>query len=570
MKTLKPAVYGRRGVLATGHFLATSAGLKMFAKGGNAIDAGVAAGFALAVLKPHQNGLGGECPILIFNPKDGQVTAISGQGTAPRKASIEWFRNNGVNMIPGDGFLGATVPGAVGAYATALLKYGRLTLKDVLEPALGLAEHGFPVYGALHSTLASLKDKFVNEWPTSAEVFTPGGRVPEIGEILRQPGIARTFKLMIDAEKNSNGNREAAIRCAVDCFYRGEIADRILEFCRNNPIKDATGKSHTTLLTKEDFDTYETRLESPVYTDYRNYRVYKCGPWTQGPVFLQQLKLLEGFDLKGMGHNSAEYIHTVVECSKLAFADRDRYYGDPDYADVPLALLLSENYNEQQRAKIDPAKANNFTPHSYYEDSSDVSYKGNTTHLDVIDDEGFMMSATPSGGWIPSSPVIPYIGFPLGTRAQMFNLNPNHPNCLAPGKRPRTTLTPSLAFKDGKPWMVFGTPGGDMQDQWTLQFFLNIAEFGMGMQEAVEAPTFHTTHFANSFYPHEIGDGTVYVEEGIDLAVLYELQEKGHKLHLNGSNSNGEVCGVRNNFDNGLIEGAASPKEEGNAYAMGW
>jgi len=387
---------------------------------------------------------------------------------------------------------------------------------------------------------------------------------------LKQPGIARTFKLMIEAEKNSNGDREAGIRAAIDCFYRGEIAEKILEFAQNNAFKDATGKSHTTLLAKEDFDTYETKIENPVYADYKNYRVFKCGPWTQGPVFLQQLKLLEGFDLKGMGHNSADYIHTVVECSKLAFADRDRYYGDPVFTRVPFDMLLSEEYNAQQRAKIDPAKANNTTPHSDYETVSDTSYRGDTTHLDVIDAEGYMISATPSGGWIPSSPVIPYVGFPLGTRAQMFNFNPDHPNCLAPGKRPRTTLTPSLAFKDGKPWMVFGTPGGDMQDQWTLQFFLNIVEFGMGIQEAVEAPTFHTTHFTNSFYPHEKGDGTIYVEEGIDLAVLYKLQEKQHKLNLNRPNSHGEVCGVRFDFDNGLIEGAASLKDEGNAYAMGW
>ncbi|NLO82152.1 MAG: gamma-glutamyltransferase family protein [Clostridiales bacterium] len=570
MKAIRPAIYGRRGVLATGHCLATSAGLKMFAKGGNAVDAGVAAGFALAVLKPHQNGLGGECPILIYNPKDGRVIAISGQGTAPRNATIEWFRNRGISMIPGDGFLGATVPGLVGSYLTALLKFGKLSLCDVLEPALELAEYGFPVYQALHNTLTSLRDKFVNEWPTSAEVYTPGGRIPKVGEILKQPGIARTFRLMIEAEKSCNGDREMGIRSAMDCFYRGEIADKILEFCQNNSFKDASGKSHTALLTKEDFDTYETRLEKPVYADYKNYRVFKCGPWTQGPVFLQQLKLLEDFDLKGMGHNSADYIHTVVECSKLAFADRDRYYGDPELTEVPLDMLLSEEYNAQQRVRIDPLKANNFIPHSDYVTNSDESYKGDTTHLDAVDAEGFMMSATPSGGWIPSSPVIPYVGFPLGTRAQMFNFNPTHPNCLAPGKRPRTTLTPSLAFKDGKPWMVFGTPGGDMQDQWTLQFFLNIAEFGMGIQEAVEAPTFHTTHFVNSFYPHTVGDGTVYVEEGIELAALYKLQEKGHRLHLNGFNTNGEVCGVRYDFDNGLIEGAASPKSEGNAYAMGW
>jgi gamma-glutamyltranspeptidase/glutathione hydrolase len=567
----RTGIYGKRAVLAAGHFLATSAGLKMLAKGGNAIDAGVAAGFALGVLKPHQNGYGGECPILIYSPKDGKVTAVSGQGTAPGKATIEWFREHNVKAIPGDGYLGATVPGMFGSYATALKKFGRLSLGDVLAPSIELAESGFPVGISLHNTLKSLKERFMKEWPSSAEVFTPGGRVPLVGELLKQPALANTLRHLVKAEEEFlTHGRETAIDHAIDCFYKGDIADKILKFSHSFPVKDASGESHTSLLEKEDFEKYQTLLEEPVSADYRDYRVFKCGPWTQGPVFLQQLKLLEGFDLKSMGHNSAEYIHTVIECSKLAFADRDSLYGDQNFAEIPLSKLLSEEYNEKQRARVNDKKANLDTPRSPYWKAEETSYVGDTTHLDIVDAEGYMMSATPSGGWIPSSPVIPDLGFPLGTRAQIFNLLPGHPNCIAPGKRPRTTLTPSLAFKFGRPWMAFGTPGGDMQDQWTLQFFLNITEFGMSMEEAVSAPTFHTEHIVNSFYPHVVGDGKLCLEEGFPMEELFKLQEKGHRLNLDRKDCHGEVCGVRFDSENGYIKGIASPKGEGTAYAMGW
>lgn len=577
MKKTRPVVHGRNGVIASGHYLATAAGLKMLAKGGNAVDAGVAAGFALAVLKPQQNSMGGECPILIYSPVNKTVTAISGQGTAPRHATPEWFKQHNIDLIPGDGLLGATVPGLFGAYATALLKYGKLTIDEVMAPAIELAESGFPMYEALHKALAGLKDKFLKEWTSSAEVFLPNGRVPEIGEILKQSVLAATLKRLTAEERRfQNEGRETAIRQTIKFFYNGEIAEKLVRFSKNCPVKDATGKAHTGLLEMEDFATYITREEEPLSVEYKQYQVFKCGPWTQGPVFLQQLKLLEGFDLKGMGHNTCAYIHTVTECAKLAFADRDQYYGDPLFTEVPFDRLLSAEYASEQRKKIDINLANNKALWDFWKEeqeegsAEDTTYNGDTTHLDVIDSEGFMMSATPSGGWIPSSPVVPELGFPLGTRAQVFFLQEGHPNCLQPGKRPRATLTPSLAFKDGRPWMVFGTPGGDMQDQWTLQFFLNVAEFNMDLSQAVQEPSFHTTHFINSFYPHNMGDGTVFVEEGISMDVLYGLQEKGHRIHLNPPNFHGEVCAVVTDPETGFIQGAASPKFEGNAYAMGW
>lgn len=571
MYTTRPVVTGRRGVLAAGHHLATSAGMKMFALGGNAVDAGVAAGFALAVLKPHENTLGGECPILLYDPTERRVVAISGQGTAPRAATPAWFRERGIDLIPGDGLLGATVPGMFGAYAAALAGYGCLPLHTVLQPAIELAALGYPLYPALRNALLAHQERFRTEWPSTADVFLADGQVPELGSLVTQPALAETFtRLAETAETALSHGREKAIRAAVDLFYRGEIAEQILDFARHTPIRDASGQAHTTLLDREDFAGYRTRVEAPVSIDYHGCRVFKCGPWTQGPVFLQQLRLLEGFPLAAMGHNSAAYLHTLVECAKLAFADRERYYGDPDFVQVPFDRLFSDDYNAAQRARIDPHRANNAPLWDEPVPCEGRSVTGDTTHLDVIDGNGLMMSATPSGAWIPSSPIMPALGFPLGTRAQVFSLRDGHPNQLQPGKRPRTTLTPALAFRDSQPWMVFGTPGGDAQDQWTLQFFLNVVHFGLDLQRAIDEPAVHTNHFINSFYPKNPGDGTIIAEEGIALETLRTLQALGHRLHLAPPHTSGEVCAVARNPVTGLIEGAASSKGSWQAYAFGW
>lgn len=573
MNTTRPVITGQKCVVTTGHYLATSAGLKMVAKGGNAIDAGVAAGFALAVLKPHENSLGGECPILVYSPIENKVVAISGQGLAPQKATIAWFAEHNIDTIPGDGALPATVPGLFGAYGTALQKYGKLSLADVLQPAIELAEKGFPVYAALRNCILANEKRFREEWQSSADVFLPDGNVPEINQVLLQPALAKTFRTLLEVEtkeKAAQCGREETIQAAMDCFYGGEITRVLLEYAQNTPVKDASGQSHTTLLTMEDFASYQTKVEAPVSVDYKNYTVYKCGPWTQGPVFLQQLKLLEGFNLKEMQHNSAQYIHTLVECAKLAFSDRERYYGDPEFSKIPMDMLLSEQHALERRNTIDPRKANTSFEWEKCVNSGDKTYTGDTTHLDVIDAEGWMISATPSGGWIPSSPVIPLLGFPLGTRAQVFNLKECHPNCLVPGKRPRTTLTPSIAFHAGKPWMAFGTQGGDMQDQWTLQFFLNVLEFGMNLQEAIDAASFHTCHFPCSFYPHQVEDRTIFIEDGIGRDTLMSLQTMGHKIHLLSSGNNGQVCAATYNLCTGMLESAASAKYDAQAYATGW
>ena len=607
LRTTRPKITGKKGVVAAGHYLAAAAGIKILAKGGNAVDAGVATGFALTVVKPVENSMGGECPILIYSPKDKKAYAISGQGVAPKKATAQWFKEQGIDVIPGDGYLGATVPGLFGSYSTALREFGRLSLKDVLEPAIELAEGGYPVYERMAVSIAGCARRYREEWPSSAEVFLPGGNPPEVDQIIKQPALANTFRRLVNAEqaciaacgggggaagagsaangknaadnaRNADGKnagstaasvREKAIDCAI-AYYYDEIADDILEFTHNFPVRDASGKSFTSLLEKEDFTNYKTRIEEPVRARYRDCEIFKCGPWNQGPVLLQQLRLLEGFPLGAMRHNSAEHIHTIIECTKLAFADRERYYGDPLFVDVPLDRLLSEEYNRERRLLVNPDKANNGVMWPPEEVKGGGAYVGDTTHLDAIDREGFMMSAMPSGGWIPSSPVIPRLGFPLGTRGQLFCLTPGHPNCVAPGKRPRTTLTPGLAFRGGKPWMVFGSPGGDCQDQWSLQLLVNIVDFGMDLQEAMDTPSFHTNHFINSFYPKNVVPGKIFIEEDAGMETLIGLQNKGHTVSILERNSSSSLCAVAINHRTGAVEGAASAKSDGQSYAMGW
>lgn len=574
--TTRPVIMGTHGVVTGGHYLAAAAGFRTLEKGGNAIDACVAAGLACNVLEPQSNGIGGEVPILIYSAKDKRTFAINGQGCAPKAATIDWFRSRGISVIPGDGFLPATVPGAFGSWATALMRFGRLTLQDVIEPAIELMEEGFPMYEGLSRAIAGLADRFRTQWPSSAKVYLPDGDAPKVGDIFRNRDWANTFKKTVDAEiKNRSRGRQEAIQAAIDCFYRGEIAERAVAFARNTEVLDASGKRNRGLFDVDDFANYETKVESPISVEYRGIRVHKCNTWCQGGVFLQQLTLLEGYDLVALGHNSADYVHTVVEAAKLAFADREQYYGDPAFVDVPLDRLLSKDYAAQRRKLIDPARASMelrpgdappTVPRVVVGDPT--VYTGDTTHCDAVDAEGNMMSATPSGGWIPSSPVVEGLGFPLGTRGQMFYLDPKHANALVPGKRPRTTLTPSLATKDGAPWMAFGTPGGDSQDQWTLQFFLNVVDFGMDLQEAVDAASFHTNHFPNSFYPHGALPGRVTVEGRVDKAVQEELRRRGHDLVVTGDWVNGKVLGITIDPKTGLICGAASPKGK-IGYAIG-
>jgi len=603
--TTRPVIMGTHGVVTSGHYLATVAGFRIMEQGGNAIDAAAAMCFCLNLLEPQSNGIGGEVPPLIYSAKERKVFAISGVGWSPKGFMIEWCKKQGIDLIPGDGYLPACVPAVVGTWATAVARFGTMSFSQVLQPAIELAEKSFPVYEAvyeeavyerLHDSIAANVHKFTELYPTTGEIYCPGGRVPKAGEILRNPDWANMLKLMCRAEvAPQHKGRIAGIEAARDVFYKGEIVERIVDFITNNPVEDASGTAHTGLLSYEDMAEWDATVEEPVTLNYRGLDVHKCSSWTQGPVFLQQLAILEGLDLKALRHNSADYLHIWIECAKLAFADREAYYGDPLFDEVPFDMLLSKEYAAERRNLIgaeaswelrpgdvgrgvptyatfdvaeDNRRALNIAASSVRDSGLGHGHMGDTTHLDAVDREGNMVAATPSGGWIGSSPVIKGLGFPLGTRGQMFYLNPKRPNALAPRRRPRSTLTPSLATKDGDPFMVFGTPGGDKQDQWTLQFFLNYVDFRMNIQEATDAPTVHTIHFPESFYPRKAYPGRVVVEDRIPQEVIAELERRGHEVVVTDGWLNGKVMGIRYDEELGIILGGVSPR--GNiGYALG-
>ena len=571
----RPTVQGYGGAVSAGHYLAAQAGAGVLADGGNAADAACAMGFALQVLEPHMNGPAGEVPILYYDAASGESHAISGQGTAPAAATLARMSALGIEQIPGDGLLAATVPAALDAWCLLLERFGTRTLEAVLEPARGLAERGFPMYPFLRGVLGFLEPRFREEWPSSAALYLP---LRPVGARQTNPALARVLCDLAQAERAAGGSREQGIRAARDSFYQGRPAEQIEAFLAE-PLRDASGRAHSGLLCADDLAGYQGALEPPLSAEYRGATVWKCPPWTQGPVFLQQLRLLEGFDLTGAGHNSAEALHTWIECAKLAFADREASYADPRFCEVPIDELLSDAYTEKRRALVDPERASfelrpglgrlpqgwpligrDDLPPSEPQALAAAQGRGDTTHCDAVDAAGNLVSSTPSGAWIPSSPVIPELGFPIGTRAQMFVLDPTHPNALAPGKRPRTTLTPSLArLPDGRR-MAFGTPGGDQQDQWTVQFFLNLVDFGFrDLQQAIDAPTVHSSHMPDSFHPRLAKPGVIGAEDRIPEPVLEELARRGHRVRRSGPWAHGRVMAVTHDGE-GLCTAAASPR----------
>jgi gamma-glutamyltranspeptidase/glutathione hydrolase len=580
---------GRRAMIATQHYLSTAAGARIFACGGNAIDAAIAATFVEGVVNPHMHTIGGEAPMLIYSAAARRVVAINGNMMAPARATIAHFRALGLELIPGIGLLAAGVPAAFDALVTALRDFGTRSLADVLEPALQLADDGFPMHvglagepagpdnalaGAAGASLTSNAKRFLTKWPSSARVYLPEGKVPEPSSVLKNSALANFFKRVIDAESSAkNRGREAGLDAARERFYRGDIAREIVAW------SDANGG----LLGAGDLERFTTRVETPARADYRGVTVFKCGPWSQGPVFLQQLKLLEGFDLAAMGHNSADYIHTVIEAAKLAFADREVYYGDPEFIDVPLDGLLSDRYAAIRRELIDSAHASmdqrpgDPIAMRQLRDAPAADARpwgAGTIHVTAADRDGNMIAVTASGGWIPSSPVIDALGFPLGTRMQTFYLDEHHPNALMPGKRPRTTLSPSLAMVEGEPHLAFGTPGGDQQDQWTLQFFLNVVDFGMDLQTAIEAPKFSTPHFPSTFYPHNNLPGVLRIEDRVPENVRDALAARGHEIEVRPPWSEGHVLAVHLNRKTGVLSGGADPRGQAvpsmPAQVIGW
>jgi len=590
--TTRPEIMGRRYVVTSGHYLATAAGAHVMDRGGNAIDAAAAMCICLNLLEPYANGIGGEAPTLIYSAAEGAPYAISGMGCSPAALTIDYCREHGIDLIPGDGFLPACVPATLDTWACAVARFGRLRFADILAPAIELAEDGFPVYPAFSRSTADRAALFLERYPSTAAIYCPGGRVPQPGERFRNPDFAAMLRMLVAAEEAAGGGRERGIEAARDVFYRGPIAERIVRFIAE-PLLDASGERHAGLLTMDDMAAWRAAVETPCSADFRGVEVHKCGPWTQGPVFLQQLRLLDGFDLQGMGHNSAEYLHTVIECAKLAFADREAYYGDPEHDRVPLDRLLSAGYADDRRPAIGadasgelvagPLGAEGLPLADVPADNRAAlgiagrragagaghAHMGDTTHCDAIDADGNMVACTPSGGWIGTSPVVPGLGFALGTRAQMFYLNPNRANAAAGRKRPRATLTPSLVTRDGRPDLVFGTPGGDGQDQWTLQVFLNHAVFGMPLQQALEAPTVHSIHFPSSFYPRRAHRRGVSAESRIDAAVLDDLRRRGHQVRMTGPWGHGKPMAARIDAEHGVIRGGVSPRNV-IGYGFGW
>jgi gamma-glutamyltranspeptidase/glutathione hydrolase len=583
MFTTRPELAGTFGMVASTHWLASAAGMAVLERGGNAFDAAVAAGLVLQVVEPHLNGPGGEVPIVYYDAARDEVQVVCGQGPAPAAANIARFRDLGLNLVPGSGPLAACVPGAFDAWMLVLGRCGSWHLRDVMAFAIDYAAGGYPLVRQIVDTIAAMEDMFRTEWTSSAAVYLPGGRVPASGTLFANPALAATYRRIMAEAEATTRDRDEQIRAARDVFYRGFVAETIDGWIRTTPVLDTSGQRNRGVLTGADMDAYHARLEPPVALDYGSYRIHKAGSWSQGPVFLQQLALLDGFDLRAMGHNSVEYVHTVVECAKLAFADREAWYGDPDVVDVPLERLLDAGYAAARRALIGAQASLELRPGSVdgrqpllapaQRDAAEGlagigepslqgddarAEPGDTCHVDVVDRHGNMVAATPSGGWLQSSPVIPELGFCLGTRAQMFWLTEGLTGSLQPGKRPRTTLTPSLAFRDGEPYLAFGTPGGDQQDQWSLLFFLAHAEFGLNLQEAIDAPAFHTEHFPSSFYPREAHPGRVQVEGRLSRQVIDGLRDRGHDIAVAGDWSLGRISAVSRS--GGLLRAAANAR----------
>ncbi|MFC1539723.1 gamma-glutamyltransferase family protein [Candidatus Latescibacterota bacterium] len=588
----RSAVRGQNGVVACGHQLAAEFGIHIMRQGGNAFDAGIAMVLTQSLLESRSFGFGGEMPTLIYSAKEKKVYEIDGNAAAPKAATIEKMKELGYKKIPDDGFSPAGVCAVPAAVITILDRFGTMSFEEVSEAVIRLAEKGYPMYEEQRARIVENEKRFKEEWPTSAALFIrEGGRIPDLGEIQINTDFANTFKRLVQAERNalkaSGGDRHAGLMAVKDYFYKGPIAEEIVKFQKENKFKDKEGLTNYGLLTVEDFAEYECRVGEPAMVNYRGYDVYKCGPWTQGPVFLQQLNILEGYDLKAMGHNSLEYIHTWIESAKLAHADKNKYYGDPNYVYVPMDGLLSKKYAAERRKLIDPNKASlelrpgdpypyDSHPERRPKDLDLGSLEGiipdhGTTGTRAIDAEGNMFSSTPSGGWIFGSPVIPGLGFCLGTRIQMFYLEEGLAKSLAPGKRPSTSLTPTLVMKDGEPVMVFGMPGGDLQDQGTLSCFLNIIDFEMEIQDALDAPKFWTSHFPSLFYPLEGRPGRMSIERRVeDLdKKLEQLRAMGHLVGRGGNWSGDNTMICRIDREHHTLEAASNPRFL-RGFALAW
>jgi gamma-glutamyltranspeptidase/glutathione hydrolase len=565
--TTRPELDGTFGVVTSTHWIATAVGMATLEKGGNAFDAAVATAFTLQVVEPHLNGPGGDVPVILYDVKRAMPEVVCGQGPAPQAATIAHFRSLGLDMVPGTGLLAACVPGMFDTWMLLLRDYGTMHLADVLAPAISYARHGQPLVERASATIAMVEQLFREHWPTSAKIYLPGGAVPAPGTLFNNVTLADTYTRMLREGASAGADRVAQIERARKAWSQGFVAEGIDKFCRTQEVMDVTGERHRGVLTGADMARWQAHVEAPLTYDYGRYTVCKPGVWSQGPVMLQQLALLQGYDLDALDPAGPDFIHLQVECAKLAYADREAFYGDPDFVKVPIETLLSEKYNAERRKLISNKASLDLRPGIVAGFGGAVQVRreegpraavgafgageptvgrlgeviGDTVHFDIIDQAGNMVSSTPSGGWLQSSPVIPELGFCLGTRAQMFWLDESHPAALVPGKRPRTTLSPTLALRDGEAYLAWGSPGGDQQDQWTAQFFLRHVHANMNLQEAIDAPAWHSEHFPISFWPRTARPGVLVVESRVPEATVKELRARGHEVEVGPAWSEGRL-----------------------------
>ncbi|GAA1359714.1 gamma-glutamyltransferase family protein [Streptomyces beijiangensis] len=596
MFTTRPTLQGTFGMVSSTHWLASQSAMAVLEDGGNAFDAAVAAGFVLHVVEPHLNGPAGDLPVILA-PVGGEVRVLCGQGVAPAGASVEHYRSLGLELVPGTGPLAAAVPGAFDAWMVLLRDHGTKTLAEVLKYAIGYAEDGHAPVERIGQTVETVRELFETEWPSSAAIYLPRGRSPQPGELFRNPALAATWRRVIT--ESASDDRVTQIEAARKIWSEGFIAEALVRQS-DRPTLDTSGKRNTGTLTAADLAGWEATYEAPATYDWNGWTLCKAGGWSQGPSFLQQLAILPA-ELPQYG--SADYVHLLVEGCKLAMADREAWYGDA--AEAPIDALLSDTYNDARRALIGEVASRELRPGSpegreprlskqAYAIAAgeggfdamgivagageptvakDGATRGDTCHLDVVDRWGNMVAATPSGGWLQSNPVVPELGFPLGSRLQMAWLDEGLPNSLTPGARPRTTLTPSLALKDGVPVLAFGTPGGDQQDQWQLHFFLAVAlrgsvRGGLDLQGAVDAPNWHNDSFPSSFYPRAMRPGSVTVESRIGEDVIEELRRRGHDVTVGDAWSEGRLCAVARDPRTGVLSAAANPRGM-QGYAVG-
>ena len=594
MFTTRPEIIGTFGAVASTHWIASQVGMSVLERGGNAFDAAAAAGFALQIVEPHLNGPGGDCPIILHSATTGTQQVICGQGPAPSGLTVGLMRDKlGMEIMPGTGLLATPIPGAFDAWMVMLRDHGTWSVRDVLAYAIGYARNGAPMVPRIRATIESVRPLFEAEWTTSAALWLRDGG-PEPNGLYANPTLADTYERVVKEAEAVGGSRENQVDAARDAWYRGFVAEAIGKFVAATEAMDTSGRRNRGVLTADDMARWHAGVEAPTTLDYHGHTVLKCGPWSQGPAMLQTMALMAGFDVAAMDPVGADFIHHVLEAQKLAFADREAFYGDPAFTDVPLATLLSPAYNDARRALIGatastefrPGQPDGLVPRTDYaaaiRRSKDLAAAmgsgeptvsrlgasgGDTCHVDVIDKHGNMVSATPSAGWLQSSPAIPELGFCLGSRCQMFWLDETLPNGLKPGKRPRTTLSPSMVLRDGKPWLSFGTPGAEQQDQWQPIMLMRMLHHGMNIQQAIDLPSFHSEHWISSFWPRGAKPNKAVIEGRYPQAVLDDLIARGHAAEMGGEWSEGRLTGARLEAD-GTIRAGANPRGM-QGYAVG-